>query len=169
MSLIPMCVWLFLSSRKKLLYRAPYFFHFLSPLSTSTFILHILLCRWRWVIVVRAMLLIDEGELSSGLQQETLEDTVAAIHPPSRLHIPKLSVHTRAQTVFFLTLAIVLESGLILTKDTVASFCTLGERLLFCFFPCEKTKKFVASAKSFLIICHLMCQTCQSSVILCLG
>lgn len=119
--------------------------------------------------MVRAMLLIDEGELSSGLQQETLEDTVAAIHPPSRLHIPKLSVHTRAQTVFFLTLAIVLESGLILTKDTVASFCTLGERLLFCFFPCEKTKKFVASAKSFLIICHLMCQTCQSSVILCLG
>ncbi len=40
------------------------------------------------------MPLIDEGELSSGLHQETLEDTDAAIHPPSHLHTPKLSLHT---------------------------------------------------------------------------
>lgn len=35
------------------------------------------------------MLLIDEGELSSGLQQETLEDMEVAIHPASHLHVPK--------------------------------------------------------------------------------
>lgn len=40
------------------------------------------------------MLLIDEGELGSGLQQETLEDIEAAIHPRSHLHTPKLLLHT---------------------------------------------------------------------------
>lgn len=44
------------------------------------------------------MCLIDEGELSSGLQRETLEDTEAAIHPPSHLHTPKPSAHTLEQT-----------------------------------------------------------------------
>lgn len=52
--------------------------HSPSSLSTSTCTFHILLCRWRWVIVVTAMLLIDEGELGSGPHQETLEDTGAA-------------------------------------------------------------------------------------------
>lgn len=141
MSLIPMCVWLFLSSRKKLLYRAPYFFHFLSPLSTSTFILHILLCRWRWVIVVRAMLLIDEGELSSGLQQETLEDTVAAIHPPSRLHIPKLSVHTRAQTVFFSHTSYSFRKWLDSHQRHCCIFLHLRWGIAFLFFPLWKNKK----------------------------
>lgn len=40
------------------------------------------------------MKLIDEGELSSGLHQETLEDTEAAIHPHSHLHMPQLLLHT---------------------------------------------------------------------------
>ena len=46
------------------------------------------------------MLLIDEGELSCGTQQETLEDTGAAIHPASHLHTPKL--HTLHSVVIFL-------------------------------------------------------------------
>lgn len=61
---------------------------FFFQLSVLFLHLHILLCRWRWVIVVTAMVLIDEGELSCGLQQKTLEDTEAAIHPPSHLHTP---------------------------------------------------------------------------------
>lgn len=89
-----------------------------SSLSTSIFTLHILLCRWRWVIVVTVMLLIDEGELSSGLQRETLEDTGAAIHPPSSLHTPKLSLHT-------LWCKLELRSALVLNQYTVASWCTL--------------------------------------------
>lgn len=39
--------------------------------------------------MVGAMLLIDEGERSSSLQHETLEDTEVAIHPASHLHVPK--------------------------------------------------------------------------------
>lgn len=56
-----------------------FFFLLSSLLPTSAFVLHILWCRW-WVIVVIAMQLIDEGELSCGLQ-ETLEDTEGIIHP----------------------------------------------------------------------------------------
>lgn len=68
------------------------------------------------------MLLIYEGELGSGLHQETLEDTEAAIHPCSHLHTPKLSLHTIVHTST--VHGIVIWIALVL-NHTVASWYTL--------------------------------------------
>lgn len=62
--------------------------------------------------MVTAIVLIDEGELSCGLQQKTLEDTEAAIHPPSYLHTP--TAHSVVQTGISTMHCVVLSSVLVL-------------------------------------------------------
>lgn len=70
--------------------------------------------------MVTAMLLIDEGELSSGLHRETLEDTEAAIHPSSHLHTPKLSLHFVVHTGISTVHSVVLWSALLLDHNVVS-------------------------------------------------